>query len=312
MRLEDVCMVDQVDETMPSFDIDAVFTWVDASDPDWQRKKQAVQITEDDTPFRFNNSTEDDAELELAQSLSLLLKHMPWIRYVWILTMRPQVPHCAALDPRIRIVHHDEIGLPLLFNSSAIETRVHCIEGLSEHFLYLNDDFYVLRPTLPVHFFTKEGVSIHRSSDDPNRRLAFYTWAPADDSYGRTLAHTNHKMKKKLKTNKNLHVPAHAPVALTRKMMYDASDLFQEETASTRTHRFRSPDDFILIPCALTLSMKHGTSVMLRRDPLTYRYVDNVASLKHSEDMDLLCINKFNPEQASERDAFVSYFRKRV
>lgn len=31
------------------------------------------------------------------------------------------------------------------FNSNAIELQLHNIEGLSEYFIYLNDDFYICR-----------------------------------------------------------------------------------------------------------------------------------------------------------------------
>ena len=41
------------------------------------------------------------------------------------------------------------------FNSNAIEASMHKIKGLSEHFVYFNDDMYLLKPTKPTDFFKK-------------------------------------------------------------------------------------------------------------------------------------------------------------
>ncbi len=69
-----------------------------------------------------------------------------WIRNVHIITRRPQVPKWLDVDnPRVNVVHHDELegGGPYLppFNSTVIESFVHAVPGVSDHFLFLNDDF---------------------------------------------------------------------------------------------------------------------------------------------------------------------------
>ncbi len=71
--------------------------------------------------------------------------YAPWVRHVYLVTDR-QVPSWLAPSDRITVVDHSEIYrdpsvLPI-FNSSAIITQLHHIEGLSEHYLYLNDDIF--------------------------------------------------------------------------------------------------------------------------------------------------------------------------
>ena len=44
-------------------------------------------------------------------------------------------------------------------NSQAVECQLHHIEGLSEHFLYSNDDMFFGRPVGPDMFFTPGGIT---------------------------------------------------------------------------------------------------------------------------------------------------------
>ena len=41
------------------------------------------------------------------------------------------------------------------FSSPAIETHLHKIEGLAQHFIYFNDDVMLGRPTWPSDFYTE-------------------------------------------------------------------------------------------------------------------------------------------------------------
>ena len=65
--------------------------------------------------------------------------------------------------PDVTVVSHREMfgdtGLLPTFNSQAIESRLHRIPGLAEHFLYLNDDVFLGRPVAPTMFFTPGGLT---------------------------------------------------------------------------------------------------------------------------------------------------------
>lgn len=118
-------------------------------------------------PSRF-----EDKE-ELRYSLRSLEKHAPWIRRVYLVT-NGQIPHWLDLDnQRITLVTHKDIfpnqsHLPT-FSSPAIESHLHKIKGLSNKFLYLNDDIMFTQNVWPEDFFTNsKGFKIYLSWPVPD------------------------------------------------------------------------------------------------------------------------------------------------
>jgi hypothetical protein len=145
-------------------DIDLVYLWVDGSDPKWQEKKKRF-MNEDVAPDAgakgrfFNND-------ELKFSLRSVEKFLPWIHHIFLVTDN-QTPEWLNLNhPQITLVDHRDIipekYLPT-FNSGVIEWFISEIQGLSEFFLYANDDFCFGSPCSPSLFFTKNGVPIEHA-----------------------------------------------------------------------------------------------------------------------------------------------------
>lgn len=101
-------------------------------------------------------------------------KFMPWIRDIIILMARPsQVQEWMVAEtksqhagPRLRLVFHRDFmpadKLPI-FNSRAIEMYLHRIPGLSEYFLYGNDDMFPLAPLNEEDFF-QDGLPCYRTT----------------------------------------------------------------------------------------------------------------------------------------------------
>ena len=139
-----------------NYPVDAVYTWVNPADDAWKQAYSAHFPDATLSKKRFNNSRTPHAELQT--SVELLLMHCPWLRTVYIATMRPQVPpflHEPKFVPlvqqgKVKVVHHDEFfdspsSLPV-FNSHAIEANLHRIPNLAKQWLYLNDDFMTGKP----------------------------------------------------------------------------------------------------------------------------------------------------------------------
>lgn len=86
-----------------------------------------------------------------------LERYAPWIRNIYLVT-NGQIPHWINLDhPRLKIITHEEIfedksNLPT-FSSPAIEAHLHLIPGLSEKFLYFNDDVFLGQEIWPSDFY---------------------------------------------------------------------------------------------------------------------------------------------------------------
>jgi hypothetical protein len=92
-------------------------------------------------------------------------KHAPWIRQIFIVTDN-QVPTWLKTDhPKVKVIDLTDI-MPVeilpSFNSNVIEAHFYRIPGLTEHFLYANDDMFFNAPVSPDFFFTQAGYPIVR------------------------------------------------------------------------------------------------------------------------------------------------------
>ncbi len=137
-------------------DIDFVIPWVDGSDPEWQAafKQWLPANTEglDVSEARYR-----DWGL-LPYWFRGVEKFAPWVRKIHFVT-NGQIPSWLNVNhPKLHLVNHKDImpaeALPT-FNSNAIEMNIHKIEGLSENFVYFNDDVFLVGEVTPEYFFKK-------------------------------------------------------------------------------------------------------------------------------------------------------------
>ena len=136
--------------------IDIVVLWVDGSDPEFIREKQAVT-----GKVAFTNQDIDGDQRyrdygTLHFWFRMIEKHAPWVNNVYLIT-NGQKPDWLNLEhPKLKLITHREFMpeayLPS-YNSSAIELNIHRIEGLSEHFIYFNDDMFMIKDTQPSDFY---------------------------------------------------------------------------------------------------------------------------------------------------------------
>ena len=130
--------------------MDYVFPYVDCEDPNWREQYRRANncTTMDESRFRPFGT--------LRYVFRGIAKMMPFIdRVVLIVSAESQVPDWINQD-KVRIITHDEFmpkdHLPT-FSSSAIESDMWRINGLSERFIYGNDDFFPLKPLTEDDFF---------------------------------------------------------------------------------------------------------------------------------------------------------------
>lgn len=158
-------------------EIDLVYLWVNGNDPKWQAKRNAVIGKTDDNSNKNCKGRYADND-ELKYSLRAVEMYAPWIRMIFIVT-DDQIPEWLdTSNPKVQIVDHKEIlppeSLPC-FNSSLLEHFFHRIPGLSEHFLYANDDMFFNRPVNPSDFYAPDGLPIFRFAHRrPCRKLELW------------------------------------------------------------------------------------------------------------------------------------------
>ncbi|XP_018406670.1 PREDICTED: N-acetylglucosamine-1-phosphotransferase subunits alpha/beta [Cyphomyrmex costatus] len=137
--------------------IDVVYTWVNGSDPMFLESLQKHVSIMDLSAVASRFSDKD----ELRYSLRSLEMYAPWVRHVYIVT-NGQIPSWLDMDnPRVTLVTHEDIflnksDLPT-FSSPAIESHIHRIPGVSDKFLYFNDDVMLGAEIWPEDFVTQAG-----------------------------------------------------------------------------------------------------------------------------------------------------------
>ena len=146
--------------------IDAVISWVNGYDPLYQDKlksfctQQGIDHTIAVEPTRINQLN------EIHYCLHALRRFAPWIRTIYIVTNQQIPPVVTALKgtpfgEKIRIIDQNDLLLESgftspVFNSLSIEWLIWRIKGLSNQFLYLNDDFFIIRDVTPEVFFKNQ------------------------------------------------------------------------------------------------------------------------------------------------------------
>lgn len=137
--------------------IDFVIAWVDGGDKQWLAEKNkylaeyfGLESVIDQGEYRYR-----DWEL-MPYWFRAVEKYAPWVRTIHFVTCGQHPDWLKKDHPKLHYVDHkDYIPKEYLptFNSHTIELNMHRIEGLSEQFVYFNDDMFITKPVKPEDFF---------------------------------------------------------------------------------------------------------------------------------------------------------------
>ncbi len=161
--------------------IDLVVPYVDNTDPEWlsifNKYKGTVKSGEQTTAENRFRSQDNF----FRYFFRCIDANMKFIRKIFLLVMMPsQVPTWLNTE-KITIITHDQFipkeYLPT-FNSGTIEMFLHRIPGLSEKFIYANDDFYCIKKLSENDFFenNKCKFNIKYSNSDPKTAGNAWQW----------------------------------------------------------------------------------------------------------------------------------------
>ena len=139
--------------------MDAVITYVNGLDPEWQRSYAAV-AGEPVLEKRYRDWG------TLRYLFRALEKFTPFFEKIHlVVASESQVPEWVNCG-RVHVVLHSEIipeeYLPC-FSASMIEMFLHRIPGLAEQYVYFNDDLFPVRPMKESAFF-REGRAVKKLS----------------------------------------------------------------------------------------------------------------------------------------------------
>ena len=274
--------------------VDIVYLWCDASDENWNNKrlqaKEQVRNfnTEATNPCRFKNND------ELKYSLRSLEKHASWINKIYIVTDN-QIPEWLNTNnPQVQIIDHKEIipekYLPT-FCSDVIESFLHKIPNLSEHFIYANDDMFFLNDMRRSFFFDNTGRPIARFQKMPNKQRI------KESVYLQQIVKMQNLIKSKYKKHIYLE-PHHNFDAYTKTICEDAELAFKDDYEICRQNKFRSPSDIqrcliyynAIVNNQVVVKQLHGVDSYL---PLLKRLKNRILKIRQrdSKCISILCDN---------------------
>ncbi|OOF56605.1 Stealth CR1 domain-containing protein [Rodentibacter myodis] len=141
--------------------VDFVLPWVDNQDPEWQKLRQQHSGNESSSDANANARFRDSGTLKYV--LRSIEKNCPWYNKIYLITCGHYPDWLNIHSSKIELVKHSDIygskeHLPV-FNSSSIEMNLPNIQGLSERFIYLNDDMIIFSKTDIERFFV-EGMPV--------------------------------------------------------------------------------------------------------------------------------------------------------
>lgn len=298
-------------------DIDLVYLWVNGNDPKWIAKRETciggLSKAEENCKGRYVDNE------ELKYSLRSVEKYAPWIRKIFIVT-DDQIPEWLDTShPKIRIVDHTDIMPPEClpcFNSVVIEHHLHRIPGLSEHFLYANDDMYINRPVTPETFFAKDLLPKIRLNRRPLRKwhLLFKTKVLGHRlrNYVQTIQNARLLVEQKYgicyngKTHHNID-------AYLKSCYRHARQVFDKEISATLSNHVRSPNDIQRnIYSYVALAEKQGHLCYVSQRTSFRLHIDNRKLYKKFERYNpvLFCMNDSQFANDDDRKYAVAFLGK--
>ena len=279
-----------------TFPIDMVFSWVDGTDKEWQRARARRMAS-----YVVGDGDESEARYrqidELRYALRSVHTYLPWVRTIYIATDSAP-PAWLVDDPRVRVVpsetfFQDPAVLPT-HNSQAVESQLHHIDGLSEHFIYSNDDMFIGRPLRPETFFSPGGIS---RFIEANTRIGIGDNDPARSGFENAARVNRRLLRERFGRVITRHLE-HAATPLVKSVIAEMEREFPEEFAATAASTFRAADNI-----SVTNSLYHyyalltGRSVqntgssVLYVDTTTHKGLAQMKRLLRHRVYDFFCLN---------------------
>lgn len=151
--------------------IDVVIPWVDGNDSDWKALKSQYDgiKSEDKSEARYRDWD------NLQYLFRGIEKFWPWVNNVYFITCGQKPKWLNTSCKKLQCIDHKDYMLPEFlptFNSQPIELNIHRIEDLSEYFIYINDDFFPIRPLKTTDFFVN---GLPCDSTEQKSQFGYYT-----------------------------------------------------------------------------------------------------------------------------------------
>jgi hypothetical protein len=291
------------------FPIDVVVTYVDSTDSKWLTEKnyylEKLGLQSIDNPDRWNNNLDKNQLEEIEVCLLSILKNLPYIRKIRLVTHRPQYPQSLKTNPilkkafkngKIVLVHHD-MFIPKdifpVFNSNAIECHIYKIPNLSEQFIYFNDDMFVVHYIPRSKLFDDVGKPIIYANIKLNP-VMFPICFKQDAFF--CMMQRARNLEKLSKLWRLDHV--HMFKSYTKSWYQGCIDKFTDELKVSHSFdsKFRSPGEVLIVQLLIEFGLINGFAILGDMKDFPNRYLDckennNINIKKVLNENVAICIN---------------------
>jgi hypothetical protein len=224
--------------------VDIVYLWVDGADPVWRAKRRQayahwVRQHPDALAVYGNAAGRYRDNGELLFNLRALEKFFPAHGHVYIVT-DGQTPAWLRSSDRVTLVDHRALlarAAPLVFDSGHIESYLHHIPGLSERFIYLNDDVFFGAKVDPAWWF-EDRLKVFL---EPALIPGYDALQPRETALVNASIQSGQWLAQRYPHYRHVcRVYAHTPRPMLKSAMHELEQLAQEWFAQVRSTVFRS------------------------------------------------------------------------
>jgi hypothetical protein len=261
-------------------DIDFVIAWVDGSDPAHIAARRQFRREDEDAHAIAALETRFYDSGEIYYLIASILKYAPFVRRTYIVTdnQKPRFLDSFAeaglcATEFLELVSHDTIfrGLDAarpVFSPRPIEAALWRIPGLSEHFVYSNDDMFVNAPLAPEDLFRDGRPVLHGEIVEPSRhRLKMRLRKMAADLLGWRDTRPKHRISQEIgatlagNPDEFFYTPHH-PHPLRRSVIESFFEKNPQALAQQLKYRFRNVAQFNAVALSNNLEVRAGSAVV--------------------------------------------------
>jgi hypothetical protein len=301
--------------------VDLVYLWVSGQDPKHREKRNYWLEQQGLAPAVFNPDVRYVEDDELRYSLRSVEAFVPWVRRIFIVTDDQVPPWLNRAHPKIEVVDHTQIidpeWLPT-FNTKVIINHIHRIPGLSEHFIYTNDDCFFGQPCRKEDFFEwvpdRDGGRVVMKILIPQGEKNYDSWIlPAHlvrEPLARLWMYSYNSLKVMLELRrpwrKIRYVDSHQSQPMIRSQLEAATKAYPREHRQTSASRFRNPHDISFISLARYRALENGTAKQGDMTRMFFPYESDLAGYTRDTLPALFCINAGLGDEALRRDRILA------
>ena len=298
--------------------IDIVYTYVDSTDKKWNELKSYEKnklSNYDNSDTTSHNSLYDSSLEEIKFSLRSIEKYLNLnYRNIYFVTNNGKLPPFLKKSSRfIPILYSDLLG-NTSYNSNTIETCLHKIDGLSEYYLYFNDDMILLNHLYIHDLITTCGKPIWYSESswfiNVANQLPFLTEILHLNDGGCNVA--RQRTYKQIGLDYKPKPISHSPRMFKKSLVIEFHNKFKSYIDEQYNRKFRSVEDFCYVDAychyfnkinKLQYSNKYKTCILCQFDSKLlsslYNWIDDsmflcVEDMRNNNKTDKRCNDILN------------------